>query len=88
MKKYLKKPTQEERILKLLRERGGVGVKVWEFMMPRNQGGCGIAQYNARIFGPRKKGYNIINTKPGHFYLKEYEEEEIETGNASQLVFT
>ena len=67
---YIKKPTQEMRILKLLRERGEQGAYVYEFMMPRPQG-LGIAQYNARIYGLREKGYNIVNTKPGHFVLRE-----------------
>jgi hypothetical protein len=70
MKGYLKEPTQEERILDLLRARGGVGVYVYEIMAPRPQG-LGIAQYNARIYGLRKKGFNIINKEPGHFVLKE-----------------
>ncbi len=68
---YKEKPTQEERILRLLKKRGRRGVEVWEFMMPRPKGGLGIAQYNARIWGLRNKGYNIKNTKPGHFVLIE-----------------
>ena len=66
---YQKRPTQEQRILKLLRERGEHGVRVWELMAPRPQG-LGIAQYNARIFGLRKRGYNITNKEPGHFILE------------------
>jgi hypothetical protein len=66
---YQKKPTQEQRILKLLRDRGKSGAYVWEFMMPSNQGGLGIAQYNARIYGLRKKGFKIENKTPGHFVL-------------------
>lgn len=73
MNKYKEDLTQEERILDLLKERGSKGVFVWEFMMPRNRGGLGIAQYNARIWGLRKKGYNIVNEKPGHFILVESE---------------
>ena len=46
-------------------------------MLPRNQGGLGIAQYNARIYGLREKGYNIINKKPGHFVLEESEPEQL-----------
>jgi hypothetical protein len=75
-KGYQEKPTQEERILKLLRKRGKEGAKVYEFMMPRPHG-LGIAQYNARIWGLRKKGYDIVNVTPGHFVLKndpEFEE--------------
>ena len=71
MGNYKEDLTQEERILDLLLERGPEGVEVWEFMMPRPRGGLGIAQYNARIWGLRKKGYNIKNTKPGHFILIE-----------------
>lgn len=67
---YQPRPTQEGRILKLLKERGERGVQVWEFMLPRPQG-LGIAQYNARIFGLRRKGYNIVNKKPGLFVLQE-----------------
>ena len=65
---YIKKPTQEQRILELLMERGSEGAKVYEFMMPRPQG-LGIAQYNARIWGLRKKGHDIRNKIPGHFIL-------------------
>ncbi len=85
---YKEKPTQEERILNLLRERGRVGVKVYEFMLPRPHG-QGIAQYNARIWGLRKKGYNIINKTPGHFVLEEFKEIEINNGGStvSQLAF-
>lgn len=66
--KYISKPTQEERILNLLRQRGPEGAYVYEFMTPRPSG-LGIAQYNARIFGLRKKGYVIENKTPGHFIL-------------------
>lgn len=68
---YIKKPTQEERILRLLKERGKLGAYVWEFMLPKNKGGLGIAQYNARIWGLRQKGHQIINKTPGHFILKD-----------------
>lgn len=73
MTTYKEDLTQEQRILGLLRERGSEGVEIWEFMMPRNRGGLGIAQYNARIWGLRRKGYNIKNKKPGHFVLIEAE---------------
>jgi len=63
--------TQRERILTLLRERGNAGVRVWEFMIPTNQGGLGVAQYNARIKELRDKGFNIINVRPGLFVLEE-----------------
>ena len=69
MSNYRKKPTQERRILNLLRRRGAVGVAVYEFMIPINQGGLGIAQYNARIYGLRQKGHIIKSKKPGHFVL-------------------
>ena len=71
--KYYHKPTQESRILDLLRKRGTSGAYVYEFMMPQNRGGLGIAQYNARIYGLRDKGHDIINKEPGHFVLKEEE---------------
>lgn len=67
---YVKNDSQEGRILNLLRERGNAGAFVYEFMMPR-PGGLGIAQYSARIFGLRGKGYEIVNTHPGHFILIE-----------------
>ena len=67
---YQERPTQEQRILNLLRQKGKDGAYVYEFMTPRPNG-LGIAQYNARIFGLRKKGYVIENKKPGHFVLIE-----------------
>jgi len=70
MNGYVENKTQEERILSLLQERGTEGAYVWEFMMPRPKG-CGIAQYNARIWGLRQKGYIIENKEPGHFVLKQ-----------------
>jgi len=71
--KYIEKPTQEQRILDLLRLRGPEGVKVYELIAPR-PGGLGIAQYNARIWGLRKKGYVIENKVPGHFILIDADE--------------
>lgn len=68
MSNYINKPTQEQRILTLLRERGKFGVMVYDMMMPRPQG-LGIAQYSARIWSLRKKGYDIKNVKPGMFVL-------------------
>lgn len=70
MRIYRADKTQEERILDLLRERGEEGVMVYELITPRPQG-LGIAQYNARIYGLRDKGYRIINSKRGHFVLRE-----------------
>jgi len=71
MSDYIENPTQEERIIALLRERGSEGAFVWDFTMPRNKGGLGCMQYNARVWGLRQKGYVIENVKPGHFVLKE-----------------
>lgn len=68
--KYREDKTQEQRILELLQERGSRGVYVYELQAPRPQG-LGIAQYNARIYGLRDKGYNIQNVEEGHFVLKE-----------------
>ena len=62
--------SQEGRILRLLRERGEQGVKVYELITPRPEGeGC--SQYGARIFSLRRKGFNIINKEVGHFVLIE-----------------
>jgi len=72
---YKKRPTQEERILSLLRERGSRGVYAWE--IPTN---LHILQYNARIFGLRQKGYVIENKTPGYFVLTE----DIEFDNSGQ----
>jgi len=63
------KKTQGDRILDLLRKRGEIGVKVFEFMTPRPNG-LGVSQYGARILELRRKGFNIINSR-GLFVLKE-----------------
>jgi len=55
---YIKNNSQEDRILRLLRERGSIGVMVYELITPRPEG-LGISQYNARIYGLREKGFNI-----------------------------
>jgi len=68
MTAYQKRPTQEQRILSLLRNRGSRGVFIYEIIAPRPRG-LGIAQYNARIWGLRQKGFVIDNVKPGHFVL-------------------
>ena len=68
MREYIANDTQENRILHLLQVRGDEGAKVYEFMTPR-PAGLGIAQYNARIYGLKQKGHNIINKSPGHFIL-------------------
>jgi hypothetical protein len=70
MNEYQERPTQEKRILDLLRERGKDGAYVFEFMTPQPKG-LGIAQYGARIWSLRKKGLNIMNTEAGHFVLLE-----------------
>jgi lysozyme family protein len=62
---YQEKKTQEERILDLLRERGAAGVANWEIPAQLH-----ILQYNARIFGLKRKGYDIKNID-GRFYLQE-----------------
>ena len=87
MTTYEKRPTQEERILYLLRRRGKAGAFVYEFMIPGNQGGLGIAQYNARIWGLRRKGHVIKNVTPGHFVLVEDAEapKELESGQGVLL---
>lgn len=59
---YIKKPTQEGKILRLLRQQGKYGVPVYKMIAPEPYG-LGIAQYNARIFGLREKGYVIENIK-------------------------
>ena len=64
-----KRPTQQQRILSLLKERGESGVFVYEFMTPVSLGGLGVSQYGARIMELRRKGYKIINIEPGHFEL-------------------
>jgi len=65
---YEERPTQEQRILDLLRERGKAGAYVYKFMTPRPQG-LGIAQYNTRIWELRQKGFVIENKTPGLFLL-------------------
>lgn len=79
---YQQRPTQEQRILYLLQERGYKGAFVWEFMLPRSKGGLGIAQYNARIHGLRERGFNIVNKTPGHFVLAEKEKPKKESWQA------
>ena len=69
------KKSQEGRILELLKEKGDNGVFVYELIAPRPDG-LGIAQYNSRIYGLRKKGYDIINKEPGHFVLNRVEPEQ------------
>jgi len=63
------KLTQRERILALLKRRGGMGVMVYEITAPRPDG-LGVAQYNARIKELRDQGHAIDNVTPGHFVLR------------------
>lgn len=65
--------TQQERILDLLKRRGSAGVRVYELIAPRPEGE-GIAQYNARILELRRKGHLIENIAPGHFVLRDQDE--------------
>lgn len=83
MTNYQKRPTQEQRILDLSRDQGKAGAYVYEFMTPRPNG-LGIAQYNARIWGLRKKGYIIENKTPGHFVL--IEDINFEEGGQGKIV--
>jgi len=46
--------SQEQRILEKLRRAGKIGVYPTRFME------MGILQYNARIYGLREDGYNIV----------------------------
>jgi len=71
MTTYQKRPTQEHRILAKLREHGERGLYAYEICKPIHLGGLGILQYNARIWGLRKKGFNIENARRGLFVLKE-----------------
>jgi hypothetical protein len=64
--KYQDRPTQEQKLLEMLRLRGSYGVYAWEIIKDLN-----ILQYNARVFGLRRKGYKIVNKKPGLFVLQE-----------------
>lgn len=78
MSTYLKNPSQKDRILELLKERKERGVYAWELThtdFMRDRGGA-IMQYNARIWKLRGEGYDIVNTKPGHFVLRREEPEQ------------
>jgi hypothetical protein len=65
---YQAKNTQESRILDLLIERGEAGAYSYELAEPQPKG-LGCLQYNARLYGLRKKGHNIISDRDGHFIL-------------------
>jgi hypothetical protein len=66
---YEKRTTQENEILNLLIERRGAGVYSYELAQTHPMG-LGILQYNARIFGLRKKGFKIISDIKGHYILE------------------
>ena len=81
--KYIKLNAQEQRILNLLREKGSQGAYVYEFTTSRPKG-LGVSQYNARIWGLRRKGHDIKNTTPGHFVLAG----DIATPKKPEYIFT
>lgn len=62
---YIKKPTQEEKILAFLQDRGPIGIFSWEIV------NMGILQYTARIWGLREKGHIIKNVKKNLYVLIE-----------------
>jgi len=64
MTSFHRKPTQEERILSLLKARGDEGLRSWEIVNQMN-----ILQYTARIWGLRDKGHNIKNVKKNLYVL-------------------
>ena len=66
---YEKRTTQENEILNLLIERKGAGVFSYELAKTHPEG-LGCLQYNARIFGLRKKGHKIISDVRGHYILE------------------
>lgn len=74
---YENRTTQENQILDLLRERKGAGVYSYELAEPHPKG-CGILQYNARIFGLRRKGHKIISDFKGHYILEDMNESKID----------
>ena len=71
---YEQRTTQENQILDLLGERKGMGAYSYELAKPKPDG-CGVLQYNARIYGLRKKGHNIVSDFKGHFILQERTQE-------------
>ncbi|GEM_PF-2113797 len=72
--------TQQQSLLRFLKERGDRGVYVWEMLAPQPQG-VGIAQYNARIYELRDQGFNIVNTEPGHFKLVHDNQSNVKTSH-------
>ena len=63
----MKRYTQAWTILEYLKDHSE-GIQVYEMIAPRPNG-MGIAQYNARIYELRHKGYDIRQDRLGHFYL-------------------
>ncbi len=55
MDKYIEKPTQEQRILKILTDANGQYVDGMKFLHLDKP----ITQYHARIWGLQQKGYEI-----------------------------
>jgi hypothetical protein len=84
---YESRTTQESQILDLLTERKGSGVFAFELAEPKPRG-CGILQYNARIYGLRKKGHNIVSDTKGHFILQERQEEQSEVNEKLEYKMT
>jgi hypothetical protein len=70
MTNYEPRTTQENQILDLLRERRGAGVYSYE-LAEASPKGLGILQYNARIFGLRHKGHEIVSDFKGHYIIRE-----------------
>ena len=73
MTNYEPRTTQENQILDLLIGSRGTGVYSYQLAQPKPIG-LGILQYNARIFGLRKKGHRIISDFRGHYIIKEERE--------------
>ena len=70
---YEQRTTQEQKILDLFAERKGAGVYAYELAEPSPRG-LGILQYNARIYGLRHRGINVVSDHKGHFVIKEEHE--------------
>lgn len=69
MTNYEPRTTQEQEILDLLIARKGAGVYSYELAQPHPEG-LGCLQYNARLYGLRKKGHKIISDRKGHYVLE------------------
>ena len=61
--------SQRQDILDLLTERGQAGAYVYE-LNSAHPHGLGISQYGRCIKELRERGWDIINTEPGHFVLR------------------